>query len=174
MVIHSTFLSFQWNSWLSETVSNCLLSHFTPSFLEDHRSFKNWCSGQLFILVYRSGDLTKNQGLVVCLQWPEITYKTITFGITRCFLKTLPAEEWTETYILMIILIFFILYWQYFKCTNDYKGYKFNSFFKTSIHFPSPLNKIVQGICKPCPSPKLTLFPVTGILAVFIGLAHRK
>ena len=94
-VIHSTFLSFQWNSWLSETVSNCLLSHFTPSFLEDHRSFKNWCSGQLFILVYRSGDLTKNQGLVVCLQWPEITYKTITFGITRCFLKTLPAEEWT-------------------------------------------------------------------------------
>ena len=29
MAIHSTFLSFQWNSRLSETASNCLLSHLT-------------------------------------------------------------------------------------------------------------------------------------------------
>ena len=94
MVIHSTFLSFQWNSWLSETVWNCLLSHLTLSFLEHHHGFANWCSGQLFILAYRSDDLTNNQGLVFSLQWPEIekkekTYKTITSGITRCFLKNI-------------------------------------------------------------------------------------
>ena len=77
-----------------------IVSHFTLSFLQHHRGFKNWCSGQLFMHVYRSGDLANNQGLVFSLHWPEIekiekTYKTITFGITRCFLKTLPGEEWT-------------------------------------------------------------------------------
>ena len=48
------------------------------------------------------------------------------------------------------------------------------AFFKTSTYFSSPLNKIVQGICNPYPSPKLTHFPVTIILAVFIGLAREK
>ena len=63
-----------------------------------------------------------------------------------------------NTELLMIIPIFFILYWQYFKRTNNYKGYKFNWSFKTSIYFSSPLNKIVQGVCKAYPSPKLILF----------------
>ena len=86
--------------WLSETVSNCLLSHLTPTFLEHHHGIENWCSGQLSILVYHSNDLTNNQGSVFSLQWPEIgkkekTYKSIIFGITRCFLKTLRGEEWT-------------------------------------------------------------------------------
>ena len=67
----------------------------------------------------------------------------------------------------------FILCWQ-LKRTNDYKGYKFNCFFKTSFYFSSPFNKIVQGICKPCPSLKLTLFPVTVILAVLNGLGRKK
>ena len=72
------------------------------------------------------------------------------------------------------MLIFFKVYWQYFKRTNNYKGYKFNCLFKTSIYIPSLLNKIVEGICKPCPFPKLTLFPVTVILAAFTGLARRS
>ena len=100
MVIQNTLLSSRWNFWLSETFSSCLLSHLTPNFLEHHNGFENWCSRQLFILVYRSNDLTNNQGLVFSLQWAEIEktekkYKTITFGITRCFLKTLLGEEWT-------------------------------------------------------------------------------
>ena len=72
----------------------------------------------------------------------------------------------------MIILIFFILYAQYFKLTNDYKGHKFHCFFLSSIYFSSFMNKIVQRICKPCVSPKLTFSSVAVTLAVFIGLAR--
>ena len=149
MVIHSTFRSFQWNSWLSETVLNCLLSHFTLSFLQHHRGFENWCSGQLFMHVYRSGDLVNNQGLVFSLQWPEIekiekTYKTITFGITRCFLKTLQGKNQLTHLVLFIILIFFKLHLQNFKRTNDYKGYKFNCFFKLQYIFLLPWIKLCR------------------------------
>ena len=88
---HSAFLSFQWNSWLSETVSNCLLNHLTPSFLEHHHGFQNWCSGQLFILVYRSDDLMNNQGLVFSLQWcdskKEENIKLLCLELLDIFLK---------------------------------------------------------------------------------------
>ena len=61
--------------WLSETVSKCLLSHFTSTFLEYHHGIENWCSGQLFILVNHSDDLTNNMGPVFSLQWLEMERK---------------------------------------------------------------------------------------------------
>ena len=95
MVIQNTFknfLSFQWNSCLSETVSNCLLSHRIPSFLEPHHCFENWCFDQLFILVYCADDHTNKQGLAFGLEWPEIekkekTYKPLNLEFLDIFLK---------------------------------------------------------------------------------------
>ena len=131
------FPSFQWNSWLSETVSNCLLSHLTLSFFKHYHGFENWCSGQLFILVYGSDDLTNIQGSVFSLQWwPEVekkekTYKPLHLELLDVFLKHCQGKNEFKQITSMIILIFFILYWQYCKRTNDYKGFKFNCFFKT-------------------------------------------
>ena len=70
MIHCSTCLSFHWDSWLSETVKNCFVSHLTPSSLEHHHGFENWCSGQLFILVYCSDYFANNKGSVFSLQWP--------------------------------------------------------------------------------------------------------
>ena len=70
MVIHSTCLSFHWDSWLSKTVKYCFLSNLIPSSLKHHHGFENWCSGQLFILIYCSDYFTYNKGSVFSLQWP--------------------------------------------------------------------------------------------------------
>ena len=49
--------------------------------------------------------------------------------------------------------------------------YKLSCCCKILMHFASPLNLIVLGICKPCPPPYLALFPLTATTAEFDWLA---
>ena len=87
---YSTCLSFHWDSWLSETVKNCFLSHLIPSSLEHHHDFENWYSGQLFILIYCSDCFANNKRSVFSLQWPvrwikgeNISFNSRNFGGTK-------------------------------------------------------------------------------------------
>ena len=97
-IIHNLFkwvimvirLSFHWDSWLSETVKNCFLSHLIPSSLERHHDFENWYSGQLFILIYCSDCFANNKRSVFSLQWParwikgeNISFNSRNFGGTK-------------------------------------------------------------------------------------------
>ena len=98
---YSTCLSFHWDSWLSETVKNCFLSHLIPSSLEHHHDFENWYSGQLFILIYCSDCFANNKRSVFRLQWPvrwikgeNISFNSRNFGGTKLRAVTDSQNLW--------------------------------------------------------------------------------
>ena len=65
-------------------------------------------------------------------------------------------------------MIFFILYWQYFKVQTIVKGAGPTVLLKRQYIF------LLSWICKHFPSLKLAFFSVTITLIVFVGLARRK